>query len=316
MHLWVHILLKATHSGFSADFKGETIFLTPGQFISGRKQLATETGLTQQQVRTIVNRLKIDQQINQLDSRKGSVFTVINWLSYQKSTNTSTNDQPTSNQPPTNDQPLNNKVKKEDNENKVNKNNPLTPKGDDDISPKELKKSQTKEKKAQEEKKFGDEFLGWWPTRECKGARDSRSKAKAKYIKCRISNCSHEDILGKLMSIWETNDRNPQFYTIENYIKPDDVHDWVEQGRKSHVNEQKPNNFKGKKDPESTLNYYDEMLNGKTNDASNSEIQADIISINDQEGVKSYTDIEETPTNEPLVIPTNGVDSRPINEGN
>jgi len=119
MHLWVHMLLKATHSGISVDFKGETINLDPGQFISGRNQLASETGLTPQNVRTIVERLKIDQQINQLKSGKGSVFTVINWHQYQKPTNKSTNLQPTSNQPPTNHQPLNNKVNNED---KVNNN--------------------------------------------------------------------------------------------------------------------------------------------------------------------------------------------------
>ncbi len=83
--LFIHILLNANYE--TKDWRGVTI--NPGQLITGRKALAFKTGLSEQSVRTALNRLKSTSDLTIKSTSKYSIITVVKWELYQ-----STNQQP------------------------------------------------------------------------------------------------------------------------------------------------------------------------------------------------------------------------------
>jgi hypothetical protein len=98
--LWVWMLCRATRTERRARIgkTTKTFILQPGQFISGRKQMAEETGINESKVKRLLKLMKNDQQIDQRTSPAGSLFTVLNWQSHQKVTNEMTNAWPTDDQ--------------------------------------------------------------------------------------------------------------------------------------------------------------------------------------------------------------------------
>lgn len=80
--------------------------LQPGDVITGRKQLALSLDMSEQKIRTILERLKSTNEITIKTSPQGSVIHIVRYAMYQISTNESTNEQPTNNQQTTNEQPL------------------------------------------------------------------------------------------------------------------------------------------------------------------------------------------------------------------
>ena len=99
--MFLHLLLMASYE--EHDFRGHTI--RPGQVVCGRKQLAEDLGMSEQQVRTALEHLKTTNEITIKSTNKFSIVTIENWAKYQflssestnKSTNNATNEQPTSN---------------------------------------------------------------------------------------------------------------------------------------------------------------------------------------------------------------------------
>jgi hypothetical protein len=83
--LWIFMLLKAAHKPVDVRFGGHTHRLSPGSFISSRHEMAAITGLNASKVQRLLESMKIEQQIEQQTSNKSSMFTVLNWASYQKS---------------------------------------------------------------------------------------------------------------------------------------------------------------------------------------------------------------------------------------
>jgi len=126
VHFWIHCLLSANHK--NKNWQG--VELLPGQFISGRLKLASETGLSEQTIRTCINRLKSTGELTSKSTNKFTVYTIVNWKLYQPKDNSTnqqinqmSNQQSTSNQPAINQQLTTNKnVKNEKNE----KNNTLS----------------------------------------------------------------------------------------------------------------------------------------------------------------------------------------------
>ena len=96
--LFFHLLLKANHK--ETNWRGSTV--NPGQLITGRIQLADETGLSEQQIRTALNKLKSTSEITIKPTNKYSLITITSWSEHQikddVSTSKTTNNQPTSNQ--------------------------------------------------------------------------------------------------------------------------------------------------------------------------------------------------------------------------
>ena len=79
MRLFLHLLLNATHK----EIKIKGILLKSGQLITSRSILASELALSQQQVRTSLNKLKSTNEItNQLIDRN-TIITIVNWNRYQ-----------------------------------------------------------------------------------------------------------------------------------------------------------------------------------------------------------------------------------------
>lgn len=103
--VFMHLILKANHK--EKRYKG--IELSCGSVITSRDILSLETGLSVQQIRTALDKLKSTNEITIETSSKGTIIQVVNYAKYQLSTNESTNEQPTNNQQVT----TNNKEKKE-----------------------------------------------------------------------------------------------------------------------------------------------------------------------------------------------------------
>lgn len=109
VHLWLHILIKANHTGREFFFNGKNVKVSPGQFITGRKQLQIETGINESKIERILNFLeKNEHQIEQQKTTKNRLISVLNWDNYQnKKTGEHQNAQQLNNKRTTTEQQLN-----------------------------------------------------------------------------------------------------------------------------------------------------------------------------------------------------------------
>lgn len=101
LHLFIHLLLKANYK--PSEWRG--IRLAPGQLVTGRKQLSAETGISEQSIRTSLERLKSTSEITISSTNRFSVVTVCNYSLYQNESefaNQPDSQQLTNNQPATN----------------------------------------------------------------------------------------------------------------------------------------------------------------------------------------------------------------------
>jgi hypothetical protein len=111
----------------------QDISLSPGQFIFGRNEASKQLKMSVQTIRTCVDYLTKSENLTIKTTNKFSIFTVINWNTYQieeLQSNQQTNQPLTSKQPTTN-QPLttDKNVKNEENEkNEKKESKPLVPK--------------------------------------------------------------------------------------------------------------------------------------------------------------------------------------------
>lgn len=77
--VFLHLLLMANYA--PTGWKGIT--LMPGQLVVGRKSLAYELGLSEQQIRTALRKLKTTHEITAEATNKYTVITIVNWDDYQ-----------------------------------------------------------------------------------------------------------------------------------------------------------------------------------------------------------------------------------------
>lgn len=99
--VFLHLLLLARFS----DGGYKQVKLRPGQVVIGRKKLAEDLGMSEQNVRTSIQHLISTNEITIKSTNKFSVVTIVNWEKYQidddestnKVTNNLTNNQPTTN---------------------------------------------------------------------------------------------------------------------------------------------------------------------------------------------------------------------------
>jgi len=92
--LFLHCLFKANHA--DKNYRGTVV--KRGTFLTGRDLLATETGLSVQQIRTSLSKLKSTNEVTIKSSRQGTVVEVVNYDKFQDATSKPTAEQPTSNQ--------------------------------------------------------------------------------------------------------------------------------------------------------------------------------------------------------------------------
>ena len=122
VHLWIHLLLKANHSGREEMLGGKPVFCAPGQFTTGRRQLSQETGISESKIERILKNFEeIEQQIEQQKTSTNRLISVSNWEEYQQAEQQTeqrvNNDRTTSEQRPNNDRThYNNEIIKEEEE--------------------------------------------------------------------------------------------------------------------------------------------------------------------------------------------------------
>lgn len=78
--LWMHLLLRCNHE---SGKKAYGFTLEAGQLITTLPKLAAETGLSQKEVRTALDKLLSGRQIAQRTTNKFRLITVENWAFYQ-----------------------------------------------------------------------------------------------------------------------------------------------------------------------------------------------------------------------------------------
>lgn len=85
LHLWVYCLVNASHTGHKTILGRREVFLQPGQFVTGRHRAATETGLTEKQVRAGLKALERLEMVKLQTSQgqAGTIVTICNWQFYQ-----------------------------------------------------------------------------------------------------------------------------------------------------------------------------------------------------------------------------------------
>ena len=82
--LWVYLLIEATHKPMEYYWNGKTITLDEGQFITGRKRISDETGISENKVQRILNFFENEQQIEQQTSSTSRLISILNYKQYQK----------------------------------------------------------------------------------------------------------------------------------------------------------------------------------------------------------------------------------------
>lgn len=95
--VFIHSLLRANHK--DGKWRGKDV--NRGSYISSVDKLTDELGHTRQEIRTALKHLKSTNELTTLSGSQHTVFTVINYDSYQGLTNDLTNEQPAANQPTT-----------------------------------------------------------------------------------------------------------------------------------------------------------------------------------------------------------------------
>jgi len=105
LHVWIDLLLHATHRPLEVRFAGRILTLQPGQLLSGRLAIAARTRVSESKVQRVLSRLKTEHLIEQQTSNRCSIITVLNWTRYQKTDQQ--NEQPSNSHRTTSEQPSN-----------------------------------------------------------------------------------------------------------------------------------------------------------------------------------------------------------------
>lgn len=80
LHVFIHLVLSANHKeGYTKD--GTKILR--GQLMTSNKALSEKTGLDESKVFRIVEKLKIEEQIEKRSNRQNTIITIVNYDDYQ-----------------------------------------------------------------------------------------------------------------------------------------------------------------------------------------------------------------------------------------
>lgn len=84
IHLWLHLLLCANHANGEYLNGYEIIKLKKGQFVTGRKKLSLETGISESKIERILKVFESEQQIEQQTNSRNRVISIVSWDKYQQ----------------------------------------------------------------------------------------------------------------------------------------------------------------------------------------------------------------------------------------
>lgn len=103
--VWMYLLMNATHKEYPAIFAGEKIMLQPGQLITGRKSISEKFDIHESKVQRILKSFEIEHQIEQQNSNKNRLISILSWSEYQS--DEQQNEQPVNNKRTTDEQQMN-----------------------------------------------------------------------------------------------------------------------------------------------------------------------------------------------------------------
>jgi predicted transcriptional regulator len=81
------LLLKANHAGKKIIWNNKEIELQPGQLITGRIKLASETGIKENTVQYILKFFENSSMIQQRNNSQNRIITILSWNDFQKFNN-------------------------------------------------------------------------------------------------------------------------------------------------------------------------------------------------------------------------------------
>jgi hypothetical protein len=87
VHLWIELLLLASHKNRKTIFDGSPITLKPGQLITKRCVLSASTRLSESYVEKLLKEFENNGQLEQLASNRSRLITILMWDGYQLSDN-------------------------------------------------------------------------------------------------------------------------------------------------------------------------------------------------------------------------------------
>ena len=105
LHLWVELHRQAVAYPTPVEFDGGIFQLQPGQLLTSRKRLSTETGINESAIQRILMRMETAQLIEQLTSPKSRVITILS-LAPPEKVNRKVNHKRTTNEHNDVDKPL------------------------------------------------------------------------------------------------------------------------------------------------------------------------------------------------------------------
>ena len=85
VHLWVHILFKASHKPNQFLHYGSMLSVNEGQFVTGRKKLSLETGINESKIERLLKVFQTEQMIEQVKTPKYRLISITKWSQYQDS---------------------------------------------------------------------------------------------------------------------------------------------------------------------------------------------------------------------------------------
>ena len=83
--VWIHMLLMASHEEKELLINGSKIRIKPGSFVTSRLKMANQCRIEQSKLERILNYLKTEQQIEQVNLVSCRLLSIINWQEYQTS---------------------------------------------------------------------------------------------------------------------------------------------------------------------------------------------------------------------------------------
>jgi hypothetical protein len=83
LSVWTYLVCHATHKASKSVLGGQVVELLPGQLVTGRDAISKATGVHRSSVERILEKLIIEQQIEQQTSTKNRLISIKNWEKYQ-----------------------------------------------------------------------------------------------------------------------------------------------------------------------------------------------------------------------------------------
>jgi len=108
LQTFIYCLLKASHADREQLVGDDLVTIKTGQLVTGRKAISKATKLSEQNVRTALNRLEKLGILTIKPTNKYSIITVVAWDLHQQTNQQTTSSQPTSNQQVTTNNNYNN----------------------------------------------------------------------------------------------------------------------------------------------------------------------------------------------------------------